>query len=307
MLAFKKAPSPAFNAAVARLSELRSFSVAIEQEADRLSGEVITQRFTEIIGPSRYKSWHQYRASETAIGYLKPDHFCNSESYKPSGSLLREKFFSDILQDLRLPHAPAALMATNPQRPDVPNALISLVAYENAKSIDEVCTGGRCSLMMVDRHYPVFLQENPELAPAFAALSVADIWMRNYDRHSGSIVLGARGAQGRYTQMYGVDLDKVNFYIDPPDRIPTALDQDQRWALFTLPPDKIAPYVEAAVTAIEHYPQSRMQQLAARLQPYAQWTQNFTTDIERLTLRQQQLRRVLPEYFDPKALTHPAP
>lgn len=287
MLPFEKAPSLAFSAAVARLAPLRRFSVQTEAEMALMAGEVISTRFTDIRGRTT-------RSSGTAMAYMRLDFNHESAIYRPTAKMLREKFLSDVAQDLRLPHTAYALIALNPHRPDMPGGSLSLMPYAEGSTVNDLFENRviaepfqRCA----GRRHQIFLNQQQQLAPAFAALAVFDIWIGNSDRNEENVFVAQQGRQ--YPGLYGLDLDKCDYHVEG-RFITTTL--DQRPALESLAPELTMPAAQAALEAIEAYPASRLYQLAARLEPFSNlW--NARTEAGQMQNRQLQVREALPRFL----------
>ena len=294
MLKFTESPTPAFNAAVAQLDRLRSFSPSIEQQLDLLTSAVTTTRFKQLDKMAADRPGHEWRVENGASAYLRPDTDHDQPGYRPSPELLREKILSDIMQDLRLPHTAAALVSHNSYQPGMPNAILSLVAANNIRTMEEIILAER----KTDFRYNL-LRHKPGLSPAFAALSVADIWIGNFDRMTCNIITDAKSKNADPTSCYGIDLNKICFQDEAPGCIFTRL--GQKAALNTLNPDLVIPAINTTLAAIENYPLARLLQLAGRVQPYA-GDHDFAAEMHKLHSRQPVLRQALGRNF-PDSIT----
>jgi len=300
MLAFPEAPSAAFKDAVARIAPLRSFSAVTEAHLDHLASVVVSQRYSQLASLPNC-SRHTYLSDGEGVVHVKDEAFRLGSRGQTPAAQLREKLFSDIAQDLRLPHTAYAFKAN--ALTGQPDGTISLVPQPDARTIENVFERHELE-SPPDHPYGIkpylFLAHNPHLIPAYAALAVFDLWPGNYDRHEENLLTDSRPAKGQAQMLCGIDLNKFKFFETAPCAIHTPL--DQKPVMERLPGHIMAPAVAATLKAIETYPLSRLEQLAARLQPLStSW--NAAAEVQHHDKRRKALRDALHRYFPKAALS----
>lgn len=289
MLDFNISASAAFTAATKKLRPLQAFSAPVREiMADITQAIVLQDGVTfEEDDPHDRGRWYRYK------GHRLYGRAVRSGQIAPltiGTANLREKLYSDIAQDLNLPHTALCFSVDENNHAKIP---ITLSVEPFPESADLRLPQGSPSKNATTM-FGKFFKANPYLIPQFMALAPFDTWIYNWDRHAANIVTGARSPSSKFKAICGIDLDRCDSDVS---------NIKQEEAIFALMNPQSVPPLRAALTAIAEYPEERILQLAERLSPYAKirndWNPRHETDLL-LTSRKTVPRRLLqniPESF----------
>lgn len=293
MLDFNLSASAAFTAATKKLRPLQAFTAPVREIMAEITQAIVLQDGVtfEEDNPHCHGRWYRYKGHRL---YGRAVQWGESAPLSIASANLREKLYSDIAQDLNLPHTALCFSVDEKNHGERPITL-SVEPFPNSEDLwkDEL-QSTRSHFDSAENMFGEFLKQNPYLIPQFMVLAPFDLWIYNWDRHAANIVAGARSPTSKFQAICGIDLDRC----DPDEN-----NIKQKYAIRALiNPESVSP-LRAALTAITKYPEERILQLAKSLSPYAEtqrdWNPEQETDLL-LTSRKtvpERLSQCMPKHF----------